>query len=322
MDPRELIIVDSQAPSTEMRTPPPLVVAIAAWLDSKKQRSNSPRTERAYRDTLLSFQRHLHAQGLDLDSPADLTGYLQAWAGQGEIARATFNHRLAVVSSFYRFAAKRRYLSVPNPAEGIERGKVQAYAKAQPLKADDVKRRLAAIDQSTLAGKRDYALLHIALNTGRRRAELANLRYGDLRLEGDRVLLTWQRAKGGKVLHDLVPKSISAALLRYLHAAYGATLGTLAANAPVWIALDTPHYGHALTAQALADLCERHLGTSKVHTTRHTFAHEMEATGAKVTEIRDRLGQQDVSTTNAYLAALNAAYNPYAEQLADRFGAE
>jgi integrase/recombinase XerD len=317
-----VILEDSGSPSEQVYGSTPLAVAIGAWLDNKKQRSNSERTERAYRDTLTAFQRFLQANGRDLDSREDVTGYLQVWAGQGDISRATFNHRLAVVSSFYRFAARRKYLSVANPAEGIERAKVQAYAKAQPLSAAHVKAALKRIDPTTLAGLRDTALLQVAFVTGRRRAELAGLRVGDLRQEGDQVVILWRRAKGGKTMFDALPRTVSTALKRYLHAAYGEALLSQPASAPVWIALDDVHKGHALTPQAIADICLLHLGTSKVHTTRHTFAHAMEAVGAKVSDIQARLGHSSLETTGEYLAALQSAYNPHAEALADLFGAE
>ncbi len=326
----DLIIVNSQPPSGEVQALDPVSVAVEAWIHNKRQHSDSPRTERAYRSTLSAFRRHLHSRGLDLDSETDLSTYLQVWASGGTprskadhaISRATFNHRLAVVSSFYRFALRRKLLQVPNPAEGIDRAEVQAYAKAQPLNPTYVKTQLGGIDHATLAGQRDFALLQVALVTGRRRAELEGLRYGDLRQEGDQTIITWRRAKGGKVMVDALPKAVSAALMRYLHTAYGAQLGTLAADAPVWIALDPIHRGHALTAQAIADICLAHLGTSKVHTTRHTFAHQMEATGAKVSEIQARLGHASMETTGGYLAALRSAYNPHAEELAALFGAE
>jgi integrase len=330
------IIIDSQPLSAEMRSETPLAVAIGAWLDNKKQHSGSERTERAYHDTLASFQQFLQANGLDLDSQDDLTGYLQVWAGQQgykrdrngqiikpvNISRATFNHRLAVVSSFYRFALRRKYLSTANPAEGIERGKVQDYAHAQALGPEQVKAALQAINREIPVGLRDYALLQVALNTGRRRAELAALRWGDLRWEGNRVLITWPQAKGGKSMHDLLDPRISATLTRYLHAVYGTELGTLPHDAPIWVAFDRAHAGHALTTQAIANIVETHLGTSKAHTTRHTFAHSMEAVGAKVSDIQARLGHSSLQTTGTYLAALKSAYNPQAEALADLFGAE
>ncbi len=329
----DLIIVDSQPPSERVIPLDPLEVAIQAWLHNKKQHSGSDRTERAYRTTLEAFRQHLQSKGLDLDSETDLTLYLQVWADQGTprakanrdkgLSRATFNQRLAVVSSFYKFAARRKYLSVPNPAEGIDRGSVQAFGKAEPLNAEIAKTKLQDINRNTLAGSRDYILLHIALNTGRRRAELAGLRVGDLRQEGEQIVVTWRRTKGGETAHNLLPKRLSAALLRYLEAVYQKPFKRVPPEVPVWIALAPAHYyGHALTTQAIADICLKHLGTSKVHATRHTFAHEMERVGARVTEIQASLGHKHLGTTNAYLKALASAYNPHADELADLFGAE
>ena len=64
--------------------------------------------------------------------------------------------------------------------------RVKCYARSQALDVGDVRRRLAQIDRTTLAGQRDYALLSVALITGRRRAELAGLRTGHVqpRIDG------------------------------------------------------------------------------------------------------------------------------------------
>jgi site-specific recombinase XerD len=78
--------------------------------------------------------------------------------------------------------------------------------------------------------------------------------------------------------------------------------------------------GGALSIQAIADICERHLGTSKVHALRHTFARAMLEQGAAVTEIQRRLGHGNLATTQRYLEALESADNPYSEQLAIALG--
>lgn len=333
-----LIIVGSQPPSAEVLDESPLGLAIAEWLDNKYKRSKSDRTLRAYSDTLRSFRTFLLDRGMDMDSPGDLSDHLQAWSGQPGIKRnrkgqvvkqwevtpATINHRLAVVSSFYRYAMRRKKVRGPNPAEMLEPSPVQDYAKAQPLSAKKVRTQLQDIDQTQLAGKRDFALLQVALNTGRRRAELAGLRCKHLQQEGDRVFIAWPRAKGDKAMHDLLDPRVSVALMDYLHAAYKADLAQLPQETPVWIALDRPHYGHALTTQAIANIVEAHLGTSKAHATRHTFAHEMENAGAKVSDIQARLGHASLQTTGDYLAALRSAFNPQSAALADVFfgGAE
>lgn len=312
---------------------PSLELAIAAWLHAKRGRSDSAKTERAYGKTLSSFRAACQGVGLDLDAgdARALALLAQGWAGRTKadgrpVTPATFNQRLAILSSFYTFARRRGLISSPaeNPAALVDRRPVQSYAAAMPLDAGDVAARLAAIDRSTLAGLRDYALLAVALHTGRRLAELAGLRWGHVRLDGSRgrVTLDWPRAKGGKVMRDALPAAVGDALLRWLRAVYGVQLGpALPADAPVWISLShNRSRGRALGIQSIADICEKQLGTSKVHATRHTFAHGMEQVGAKVSDIQARLGHASLQTTGRYLTALRSAENPHGDDLAVLFG--
>lgn len=78
--------------------------------------------------------------------------------------------------------------------------------------------------------------------------------------------------------------------------------------------------GQPLSTRAIGLMCEARLGTSKVHTLRHTFAHAMEEAGAKVSDIQARLGHANLATTGRYLAALRAAENPQSEALETLFG--
>ncbi len=84
--------------------------------------------------------------------------------------------------------------------------------------------------------------------------------------------------------------------------------------------LENERQSKALGIQSIADICEKRLGTSKVHTLRHTFARVMEDSGAKVSDIQARLGHASLSTTGRYLAALNRADNAHAESIAARLG--
>jgi integrase len=310
---------------------PSIGLAIHAWLDAKSRKSDSAKTARAYSDTLASFRAACVRVGLDLDRGEGrvLALLAQAWAGTERVdgrpvTPATYNQRLAIVSSFYTFARRRGLLDVDNPAALVDRRTVHSYAAAVPLEASAVAQRMAAIDRSTSAGLRDYALLAVALQTGRRLSELAGLRWGHVHLDAAayRVTLTWIRAKGGKVMRDTLSTPVSRALLRWLQAAYGAQLGpAMAADAPVWRSLScNGSGGQALSIRSIALICERRLGTSKVHALRHSFAHTMEATGAKVSEIQARLGHSSLQTTGRYLAALRSAENAHAEQVAAAFG--
>jgi integrase len=314
---------------------PSLELVIAAWLDAKVKRSRSRSTETIYRETLAAFRRQLQALGLDLDSDDErkLALVAQAFADTRDpertrrpgqpVAPGTFNQRLAVLSSFYEFARRRRLLALGNPIETIERMRDQAYKSAAPLDPRDVAQRLAAIDRETLDGTRDYALLAVGLYTGRRLSELASLSWGAVDVSGGVVTLTFTRVKGGKVRRDRLSRAVGDALLRWVYRWYGAAIGQLPPEAPLWVSLvpnGRTRRGHALTARAISNICHKRLGTSRVHALRHTFAHGMEAVGAPVSEIQARLGHSSLQTTGRYLAALRSAENTHGEELTMLFG--
>jgi integrase len=312
---------------------PSLELAIAAWLDAKARKSDSARTAHAYQETLAGLRATLQRAGLDLDSPPAAVALVgQAWAyrradGVGTVAPSTSNQRLAIASSFYTFGIRRGLLAdasgallATNPIAMVERATVQRYAGARPLPVDTVADRLAAIDRSTLAGMRDYAVLSLALQTGRRSAELRALRLADLVMEPGAVTVIWRRCKGGRVMQDTLAPGTAAALVGYLRAAYGAQLAAVPADAPVFFSLARNSHGRSLSHQALSDIFERRLGTSRVHATRHTFARNMEDAGAKVSDIQRRLGHASIATTGRYLAELTSSDNPYAARLESMFG--
>jgi site-specific recombinase XerD len=301
---------------------PSLGLTISAWLDAKSKRSGSAKTKNTYRDTLLDFRAALQSTGLDLDADPDVVSLAaQAWAGRSktegkELKPASYNQRLAVISSFYDYARKQRLIKTDNPIERIERRKVQEYGSAVALDAAEVKRRLKAIDRTTAEGKRDYALIGVALATGRRVSELAAMKRGDLLLSDGRITVTFPRCKGNKQMADTLSAALSKALLDYI----GTDFAALPFEAPVWVSLSHRNAGKAVSGQTIADICERRLGVSKVHALRHTFAHEMESAGAKTSDIQARLGHESLATTGRYLSALKKADNPFADALSKAFG--
>lgn len=113
------------------------------------------------------------------------------------------------------------------------------------------------------------------------------------------------------------------------HMSYMGTLGPASASQPrqerpIWISLATRNgtFGHPLSIRAIALVNEQRLGTSKVHTLRHTFARGLEDAGAKVSEIQARLGHADLGTTGRYLAQLHAGENPHLARLSHLYGLE
>jgi len=249
---------------------------------------------------------------------------------------------------------------------------------------------LAELDLGTDAGLRDYALLLVGLSTGRRVAELAGMRREHLTIRKRTVEIEWPRCKGGKRLHDELPRGgargeAADALVSWIArlerlaprvgqppprtsrprqaampdstahadtdtdtdtdtggaAGDGTERGTDFAQAvatrrpsslgapdrvgrfdqPIWISLARNNTaGHPLTARAIAQLCEKRLGVSKVHALRHTFARALEDVGAKVSEIQAALGHADLGTTGRYLARLRHGENRHLARLSALYG--
>lgn len=308
-----------------------LELALSAWWSAKSKRTGSIKTAEAYRTTMLSFRQELHRHSLDLDAPAPIIATLaQQWADtrasdrDAPVEPTTYNQRLAIISSFYGYARKQGLFSGENPISRVERRPAQGYASSYALEYDEVKTRLAQVDRTTLAGKRDYAVLAVFLQTGRRLSEVNALQRRDLRFShnGSRLTLHFRRTKGGKAMSDMLPAPVSRAVLEWLATFYKIEPSKLGEDMPIWVSLSPRNYGKPVSIQTLADICEKHLGISKVHTLRHTFARAMEDSGAKVSDIQARLGHTSLATTGRYLAALRQADNPQADALSKIFGIE
>lgn len=314
-----------------------LAGAIAGWLHEYQ---HSERTFTEYGRTLVDFRQEVQHAGLDLDAgdEAALGLLAQAWAARPHsdgrpVANATHNRRLAIMSSFYtyarRFGLKRQGSEerVTNPIDLVKRRRVRTYANARPLDRDDVVARLQAIDRRFIVGKRDFALLLVALNTGRRLNELASMRWGHIQfVNGGKVArVTWPHTKGDKTMFNDLDPEVTSAFTEWMYAAYGTEIGRLDASAPIWLPLAyrrlPPRAAYRPMAHdAIRYLYMKRLGTSKVHTSRHTFAKGMVEVGATVLEIQEQLGHERLDTTQGYLKFLTSGTNRHAGKLATYFG--
>lgn len=141
-------------------------------------------------------------------------------------APATVNRRLAALSSFYTFALKRDLLRGDNPIAALDRRRADALDAAEPLDAEELQTQLAAIDVSTPTGMRDYTLLQVAVHTGRRVVELANMGREHVTIRRRYVDLVWPRCKGGKRMQARLPlvglgAATAQALVAWIQLLYG-----------------------------------------------------------------------------------------------------
>jgi len=297
--------------------------AILAWLDEK--RADSLRTADAYDETLNDFRRTLQSAGLDLDSePALVAPLAQGWCRSSrragaEVTATTFNQRRSILSSFYKYAITYEVLAY-NPMERVRRQKPGKKDAAHPLSPGEVSAGLHKIDRSTPEGLRDYALLSVALATGRRASEIAGLRYKHLHRGGNTCVVDFDRLKGKKTGTNRLAPNTTRALYAYLECVYPGQLLTLPGDAPVWVSFSDRNRGQAIGVRTLSNICEMYLGTSKFHAARHTLAVTMHQKGAKITDISKALGHSDIKITSDYLEEHLSYGNPLASELEEEWG--
>jgi len=276
------------------------------------QKRASPHTIAAYRDgfrLLLTFTQDRTGKAPsqlefgDLDAPAigAFLDHLERERGNSAQSR---NARLAAVHSLFRFAALRhpehaaliaRVLAIP--AKRFDRTIVPFLERAE---TDAL---LAAPDQDRRTGRRNHALLTVAIQTGMRVSELCGLTCGDVQLGSGahirctgkgrkqrstpltrstvKVLAAWMRERAGQPGDPLFPTSRDRALSRDAVALLVTKYATIAA-----------HTCPALRAKPVSP-----------HTLRHTCAMNLLRSGADPAVIALWLGHANLRSVERYIHA-------------------
>jgi integrase/recombinase XerD len=276
------------------------------------QMQASPNTIAGYRDTfrlLLRFVSNRTGQAPtklkieDIDS--ELVGdFLAHIEGERRNTARSRNTRLAAIRSFFRFVAMsdpaymlhcQRILAMP--------GKRYVRRTVSFLDRPEMDAVLAAPDRSSWVGRRDHAILIVALQTGLRASELINLRRCDivtgtgahircegkgrkqrctpLRRETLKLLDVWLRERAGADGDPLFPTNRGTKLSRD--------------------ALEGIVRRHTLSAsRACASLIGKRVSP---HVLRHSTAMELLHHGVDQSVISLWLGHKSIETTQVYLHA-------------------
>jgi integrase/recombinase XerD len=276
------------------------------------QRGASSHTVAAYRDTfrlLLGFAvDRTHKPPCELDisdlDASTVAAFLDHLERDRHNSVRTRNNRLAAIHSLFGYAALRhpehaasiqRVLAIP--AKRFERNLV-TY-----LTENEVDALLAACDQTTWTGRRDHAMVLLAIQTGLRISELAGLTLADLVLgTGAHVHCV---GKGRKERRTPLVQLTVAVLRTWLTERQGSPSEPLfptRTGGP--LSRDAIEHRLALHASRAGESCpsirSKHV---TAHTLRHTAAMRLLLSGVDVTVIALWLGHEQVTTTNVYLHA-------------------
>jgi integrase/recombinase XerD len=293
-----------------------LAPTLQAWFTERllTQRNASPRTIAAYRDTLrllLAFAQQQTGKEpcrldfADLDAPliGAFLNYLEQDRGNSPRTR---NARLAAIHSLFRYSALRHPEHAASIARVIEiptkrhRRTIISY-----LDRDEIDALLRAPDRSAWLGRRDHAMLLVAIQTGVRVSELVNLTISAVALGTGphlRVL-----GKGRKERCAILTADTVAVLREWLRERQGE------ADQPLF----PTRRGGPLTTRAFALLLDKHVAAAArhcpslvdkhitPHVLRHTNAMLLRAANVDILTIALWLGHESTKSTEIYLHADN-----------------
>jgi integrase/recombinase XerD len=277
-----------------------------------RQRHASDNTIAAYRDTMRLLLGYAATRTgrppsrldmADLDAPliAGFLDHLEIERGNGVRTR---NARLAAIHSLFRFAA----LEHPEHAESISRvlaipPKRFDRALVTYLTEPEVDALLDACNRDTWTGRRDHALLLLAVQTGLRISELTGLTRRDVHLgagahvachgKGRKDRITPLTSGTIAVLQDWLNEHSGDPDTPLFPSRHG---GKLSRDA---IEHRLAHYA----SQATAACPSLHRKTITAHVLRHTTAMRLLHAGVDTSVIALWLGHVSVDTTQIYLHA-------------------
>lgn len=276
------------------------------------QRDASPHTVDSYRHAfrlLLAYAKTQTGKApsdldlADLDA-ALISDFLDHLEHDRANSVGTRNTRLAAVHSFFRFAAYRH----PEHAESIQQVLAipQKKTDSSPrsfLTEAEMNALLAAPDRSTWFGRRDHALLAVALKTGLRLSELTGLRLQDVELGAGAHLKCMGK---GRKRRDTPLDSSTVKLVRtWMHERGGGPMDPLFPS----------RRGRRLSPDAVQRLVAKHVATARSncpslmtkeitpHNLRHSCAMDLLTNGLDVAVLAMWLGHEKLESVNAYVHA-------------------
>lgn len=271
----------------------------------------SPRTIKAYRDSFklfLPFAAKYHDIKISSLQIAHLSvevilDFLESLEKQRHNSAKTRNSRLAAIKSLAKMIRfmhpdqrqlADKILSIPQ-----KRSQRQLIGFLYPYEIDQI---LQTVDLKNALGMRDYCLLQLLYDSGARASEIATLNLDYFNAHNQTLAIL---GKGNRYRQiELEPKTVR--LLTHYIAKYRVNPKPAYQHR-----LFINQRGKQLTRHGIYRMCKKQLqialpskrliDINPVHSFRHSCAVNMLADGHPVSDIRNKLGHEDIQSTMVYL---------------------
>ena len=251
------------------------------------------------RTKLKQFLRFLAARKISLRNvtPADLSDYMITLSGY---SRSSIQVTVSTLKCFFRYLNEEGVIltdlspSIPKPKIYAEETIPETWTP------EEVRRLLAAVDRSSGVGKRDYAMILLAVVLGMRAGDICALRFRDL--DWNRKLITYTQQKTHKVNTLPILPEIGEAIIDYLQN------GRLISESDTVFIRHIHPYGPFQSSSVLSLNIKRYMRYAGIqikerkaaHALRHTLASSLLYSGTPLMTISNILGHYNPKTTVGY----------------------
>ena len=277
----------------------------------------SDKTVETYKRALRQFFLFLHQRGISQPVREDILNFRDELKNTGH-SPATIQTYITVVKLFFRWTSQEKLY--PNIADHIKGAKIGREHKKDYLTADQVREVLSTVEQNTLQGMRDYAILVLMLTCGLRTIEVSRANIGDLRVLGDNTVLYIQgKGREGKSESVKVPKRVEKAIRSYLM-----MRGYTHDTDPLFVSTSNNSKGARLTTRSISGIVKQALKNAgynsnrlTAHSLRHTAVTLALLSGVDLAEVQNFARHKNITTTMIYNHAIEDEKNRCSNAVAE-----
>lgn len=277
----------------------------------------SQRTLECYAKGVRAFMGYIRDNGIIAPVREDVIAWRDSLRN---ICKATtIKTYLAGVRRFFSWTAMRGLWA--NICQGVKGVKIDKGFKKDCLTTSQIKELLASIDQGTIQGKRDYALLALMATTGLRDVEVSRAFVSDIRNVGDcQVLFIQGKGRTEKAEYVKLSPPVEKAIRTWI-----AARGKTDKAATLFCSISNRGSGGSLTTRSISRIVKEHLRAIGIdsdritaHSLRHTAATLNLLAGGTLEETQQLLRHSSITTTMIYSHALERANNNSENRISDK----
>ena len=284
------------------------------FLDAK------PKTIETYKRALHPFTKWTGEHGITRPQREDIIAFREELS-RGGYSPSTIQLYIGTIKKFFAFLHTEGIYQ--NISEHIKSAKVSRAFKKDYLTTEQVRNLLESIPPFTPSGARDYALVLLVVSCGLRTIEAARANVEDIRTVSDfRALYVQGKGRDDKAEYVHIPPKTEKAIREYLK-----LRGAVKGNEPLFASMSNNDKGGRMTTRAISGIIKHYLlkaglNSSRLtaHSLRHTAATLARLAGNSLDEVQHFMRHKNITTTELYNHALNAAANKCACSVEEAIG--